>query len=665
MLEDDGRVFAAASIRQILSYLRNMLGALAASPERKLSRLTLAVGQALNSVQPGSDVEPRESSIPALFDRQAAATPDAIALRYVDDTGNPATMTYRCLAQRASSLALRLLAQGAAPETRIAVLLGSSAARPIAILAIMMTGACYVALDARWPPERLAFVLDDAAATMIVADALHAPRFGFTTRPVLVPDMADYDDAPDAGRLLGPAPRNIAYVLYTSGSTGVPKGVAIEHRNAVALLRWAEAAFSLQERAEILAATPLCFDLSIFEMFLPLVSGTTCVLADSVLELHALAERSAPTLINTVPSVLEEALRAGAIPPSVTTVNFAGEPLHRQTVDALYALEGVRRVLNLYGPTETTTYSSAAALTPTDVSAPSIGTAIAGTRIDVIDELGHRVPVGVQGELAISGMGVTRGYLGQPDLTAFHFRPDPHPERPGARRYHTGDIARAAPHGSLRFLGRRDRQIKLRGYRIELPEIEAALRGHPAVRSTAVTVQSLPGSAGQVLAAHVVTDADAHCNAADLRDYLTVRLPEYMVPASIVLVDALAQTVSGKLDLSLLAAPVASCSAAADTATERQLVDIWREILDRDQIDVERPFFELGGTSLLLVRLAALVYERLDVSLPVLEFVHHPSIRGLARHLDLRVVDTGPTQGDAARRHRMEQRIDALRARAS
>ena len=669
VLEYDGGLFDAATVRRILSHFRSVLCALAAAPGEKVARLAFAAAPRpkMHSEWTCPDADGLGAGIPELFARQAAAIPDAIALRFNHPGGDPAAMTYRQLAHRANRLARRLVARGATAETRIGVLLDASPARPIALLAIMMAGACYVALDARWPDERLALVLDNAAAAMVIADTQHVRRFDPTARPVVSVDDADRDGDAGTGRLLGPDPRNIAYVLFTSGSTGAPKGVAIEQRNVAAFLRSARTAFSIEERAEVLAATPLCFDLSVFELFLPLVWGTTAVLADSVLELHAVAERSALTLVNTVPSVIEEVLRAGVLPKSVVTVNLAGEPLHRPTVDALYALGSVRRVLNLYAPAETTTYSSATTLSPGDVSMPSIGVPIGGTRIDVVDARGEAVPVGVQGELTISGTGVARGYLGQPALTAGSFRPDPLAESFGGRRYHTGDIGRMASDGSLRFLGRRDRQIKLRGYRIELPEIEASIRSHGGVRSATVMLRTTPGAVAPALVAHVVADEDAGCTAVGLREYLGARLPEYMVPASIVLVGDLAHTLTGKVDHLALAATVAPSAAhgVAETATEQRLLDIWREILGRDDINVEHPFFEAGGTSLLLLRLATLVRERLGANLPVIAFLHHPSIRGLARYLDAGEADAATPQFGAAARHRIGRRIDVLQAKAS
>ncbi|MCP4661995.1 MAG: AMP-binding protein, partial [bacterium] len=335
------------------------------------------------------------------------------------------------------------------------------------------------------------------------------------------------------------AAANLATLIYTSGSTGRAKGVAIAHRSAVAMVEWAREVFSPAEVAGVLASTSICFDLSIFELFVPLSRGGTVILAENALALPTLAASAEVTLVNTVPSALRELLRLAPLPAAVRTVNLAGEPFHQTLVDEAYRQAAVERVFNLYGPSEDTTYSTFARLEsgrrglplfegassdnrpqaasnqrlrPTAASErPPIGRPLANTRVWLLDRRLRPVPVGVPGELCLSGDGLARGYFDRPELTAAAFVPNPFSDAAGGRLYRTGDLARYRPDGTLEFLGRRDHQVKLRGFRIELGEIETALVRHPGVREAVVMVreQASGGAEDKRLVAYLVADADA------------------------------------------------------------------------------------------------------------------------------------------------------------
>ena len=301
-------------------------------------------------------------------------------------------------------------------------------------------------------------------------------------------------------------PDNLAYVIYTSGSTGKPKGVAIEHGSAVALLHWAGDIFSPQLLNGVLASTSLCFDLSIFELFVPLSFGGRIVLVENALELANLGGNAGVSLLNTVPSVAAELVRSNVIPESVKAVNLAGEALGRGLVEQLY--QELEAVYNLYGPTEDTTYSTWALIARDEKRAPAIGRPIAGTQVYVLDGYGEPVPIGVPGELYLGGEGLARGYLQRPELTAERFVANPFSNTPGARMYRTGDLVRYRGAGELEYLGRLDQQVKLRGFRIELGEVETALLSHAMVSQCAVTVREDDGCEKR-LVGYVVLESEA------------------------------------------------------------------------------------------------------------------------------------------------------------
>jgi len=505
------------------------------------------------------------------------------------------------------------------------------------LLAALKLGAAYVSLDPRYPTERLASILEDAAPAAVVARRDLIARLPRGTAALTLESLTA-DDAPPPS--IDVDPRQLAYLLFTSGSTGRPKGVAIAHEAASRMVQWAGEVFDAEELAGVLAATSINFDLSVFELFVPLAHGGAIVLADDALALPELPQREAVTLINTVPSAIAALLRLNALPASVRTVNLAGEALPRQTVNALYALPHIQKVYNLYGPSEDTTYSTFALMEREGEAAPPIGRPIANTRAYVVDDGLRLAAPGAPGELLLAGDGLARGYLNQADLTAERFIPDPFGETIGGRLYRTGDLARWLPDGQLGCLGRIDFQVKLRGFRIELGEIEARLRSLDTTQEAAAVVrEDRPGA--PTLTAYVTAAANAKPQPAALREALRTALPDYMVPDAVMVVDALPLTPNGKLDRKALAREAAYAPETGEptkavpprTPEERMLAEIWTEVLGRDDIGAHDHFFDLGGHSLLGTRVIARVRDLFGVELPVRALFEAPVLSDLAERV--------------------------------
>ncbi|HWN42639.1 MAG TPA: amino acid adenylation domain-containing protein, partial [Thermoanaerobaculia bacterium] len=622
-LEYDSALFDAATAFRFLRRFETLLTGCLADPALRFSELPLldhAERQQLLVWGAGGRLAGGPACIHQLFEAQAARTPEAPALVHGD-----ITLTYRELDRRAGQLAHRLRALGVGPEQRVGICMERSPALVIGMLGILKAGGAYAPVDPAYPRERQAFLLDDAEAPVLLTEKALLERLPpFAGRILLSqdegPDEEEWSPVPVG-------PENLAYVIYTSGSTGRPKGVAIEHASASALIRWAAEVFPREELAAVLASTSVCFDLSVFELFVPLSLGGTVVLAGNALDLPALAEQV--TLVNTVPSAMAELVRSGGLPASLRAVNLAGEPLPRELVERIHERAPGARVLNLYGPSEDTTYSTFAVIPPGETRSPAIGRPVAGTRVLVLDRWLRLAPAGVPGELFLGGAGLARGYLHRPDVTAERFVPDPGSAEPGARLYRTGDLVRYRADGDLDFLGRIDNQVKVRGFRIELGEIEAALESHPAVESAAVLALE-----GRLVAFVVPTTASG------LRGHLQDRLPEFMMPSAWVLLEALPLTPNGKVDrraLARLGVPrvePAEAAVAPRTTTEELLARLWAEILKLQRVGVEDDFFELGGHSLLATRVVSRVREAFGVELPVRALFESPRIAALAARIE-------------------------------
>jgi len=549
------------------------------------------------------------------FEQQTRRIPDDVAVTCGQDS-----LTYAQLNERADKLAVRLMELGAGPDRLVGICHGRTLNLLPAMLAVLKSGSAYVPIDPAYPPKRVRYIVDDAQVALVVADARGRAALGSHGCSIVDPDDVFAQPLLHAAgptRSVGVTGADLAYVIYTSGSTGNPKGVLIEHRNAAAFIQWALGYYAGSELSSVLASTSICFDLSIFELFVTLAAGGRVVLVENVLALRN-GDVDELSLINTVPSAIRGLLDAKAIPSSIRCINLAGELLRQDLVDALYDL-GTSKVYDLYGPSEDTTYSTACLRTRGGET--SIGRPIAHTQVYVLDDAGDPLPPGILGELYIGGAGLARGYLHQPALTDEKFVFNRHSN---SRLYRTGDVVRFMADGRLQYLGRKDAQVKVRGYRIEPGEIEACLLEHPSVADCVVVGREITAQSGKSLVAYIVaqpghgeTGPSSELPVADLATFVAERLPAYMVPSHFMSVPALALTPNGKVDR--LALSMAGDIPREESPheergyiapandIEQRLHRLWGGVLNQERIGTRDDFFSRGGDSLLLLKLASAI----------------------------------------------------------
>ncbi|WP_372422061.1 amino acid adenylation domain-containing protein [Salinarimonas chemoclinalis] len=623
-LEHRADTISEALAGRMLESWQRIMTAIADDPDAAIASIDTA-GAADRLLRAGllrADVPLDPIDPVAAFAAVAANMPATTAIHH-----DGARTSYAALAGRVAAIADALAARGIGAGDFVGVCLRRTPDLVATLLAVLDRGAAYVPLDPAYPADRLDYIARDASCALIVCEAATRAALPAGTSAFL--DLAAVPAAAGGGFVAAPARHEAgtAYLIYTSGSTGRPKGVVIPHRALRAFLGWARTQFAPDEIACVLASTSVCFDLSVFEIFLPLSLGGAIRLAETAMDLVDRPE-PVPSLINTVPSAMTELAQLGALAPATKVVNLAGEPLTRRLCDAVFARLPDVRLCNLYGPSEDTTYSTWAEIAADDRAEPSIGVPIAGTNGYVLDEGLRPVPAGAAGELFLGGDGVALGYLGRPALTAERFLPDPF--LPGRRMYRTGDRVALQPDGNLRYLGRNDHQIKLRGFRIETPEIESVAQHVAGVERAIVTVCEVAGS--RQLAIYWTGGAAEGA----VRDALRRALPAHMVPARYVPLATFPLNANGKIDRARLPAPVevAPERVVEITPGERQVAEIVAELTRATAVDGDTDFFECGGHSLLAMRLIALVQDRLGVRLTLAEMFGLRTVRAIAARIE-------------------------------
>jgi amino acid adenylation domain-containing protein len=650
-MEYNTDLFDAVTIERMGAHLKMLLEGVAADPARRLSELPLlteAEERLMLSEWNDTRAEfPRGLCLQQLFEQQVERTPDAVALVCGDRQ-----LTYAELDGRANRLAGELRRLGVGPEDFVGILMERSAEMIVALPAVLKAGAAYLPLDPAHPRERLAFMLEDAGASVLLTQERLRERL-----PALHPRMVCLDMNGEAVERLeagdvdsGVSPLNAACVIYTSGSTGRPKGVLVEHRSLVNYILSAGETFDLKESDRVLQFASISFDAAAEEIFTCLSRGAMLVLRSE--EMLSTAEGFLRTCGQMGVTVLDlptaywhllaGELHAGraVMPECVRLVVIGGEKAHAGQVSRWH--ETVRqqvRLVNTYGPTEATVVATACELRAVEGGAQRaevpIGRAVSNVTTYLLDRRLRPVPVGVVGELYIGGAGVTRGYWNRPELTAERFLPNPFAPDAGERMYRTGDLVRYLPDGEIEYVGRADSQVKVRGFRIELGEVETVLRSHAAVRD-AVVLASEDGEGGRRLIAYVAAEPGRVVTESELRGYVRGSLPEYMVPSAVMVLEQMPLLPNGKLDRGALPAPSGSRQYLTSSADARDLVEdvlahIWAEVLKLEQVGVNENFFDLGGHSLLATQVVSRVREAFRVEVSLRGLFEKPTVAELSK----------------------------------
>ena len=635
-------LFDASTVRRMLGHYEKVLESVASDPDQCLSDIPLLTEEERERMlvewnKTAADF-PQGKCVHELFLDQVAATPKSVAVVFGNES-----LTYEELNWRANQLAHHLKFLGAGPESLVAISLERSLEMVIALLGTLKAGAAYVPLDPSFPPDRLRFMLDDIKASLLLTRSEDRQRLGelpANVRAICLDTDWRLISEEDDGELTVPVTsENLAYVIYTSGSTGWPKGVQIPHRAVVNFLHSMRREPGLTSADKLLAVTSISFDIAALEIFLPLTVGASMIVAGAeeifdAAKIRALIRASGATVMQATPSFWQFLIESDWFGDRRMKILCGGEALSRELADKL--LERAGQVWNLYGPTETTIWSAVCRIMPG--AAPiSIGHPVANTRLYLLDAHLQPVPLGVSGELHIGGEGLARGYLNRPELTAEKFIRDPF--REGKRLYKTGDLVRYRADRTLECFGRNDFQIKLRGHRIDLGEIESILRRYPNVCGAVVLLRE--DVRGQKrLVAYLQRSARPSPDAGRLQQFLKTKLPDYMLPSAFVVLDRLPLTPNGKINRKALPAPVSERPEAKHgftpprTLAEETLAKIWRGLLRQEVIGIDDNFFENGGHSLLAMQMLTRVRHELKTELSLRNIFEAPTIAELASMLD-------------------------------
>ena len=645
--------FERSAITRLAMHLDRLLETLIRDPDARLSQFDVLLPSERHQllVQWNDTATPEQPSrcIHELIAEQARRTPDTIAVTHGDRS-----LTYAQLDSGADQLANRLLRRGVAPDHVVGLCVDRSVEMVVGVLGILKAGAAYLPLSARTPVERLKYMLSDAGAKTLVTEQAHLPLLDFFAGETISIDDSSPELDARAAPLHRAVPDNIAYVIYTSGSTGAPKGVMVRHAGLVNYVTYAARRFDVTHGSGCLVATPLSFDTTVTSLFTPLVTGQTVHVLDENAQLDRLADALLHaqdlTFAKLTPSHLDglaeafqdqEGVHSPLLSGRVRAFVAGGEVL-RPAVLPLWRQHAPEiRIFNSYGPTESTVACSDCEADDSmqDLNSVPIGRPIANHCLYVLDERYELAPAGVVGELCVAGIGLARGYLGRAGLTARHFIANPFAQ--GERMYCTGDLVRHLPDGQLQFVGRKDSQVKIRGHRIEVGEIEAPLLAHEQIRQAAVVAVADAAETGALkLLAYITCVADAQIPSADtLRAYLQQRLPDYMMPSSFLILDEMPLTANGKIDrralLNMDAQPTRDNDfRAPETPLQKTLARIWSDVLRVEQVGLQDNFFDLGGHSLSAMRVVAQIRQKLRSDLPIPTFFAKPTIAELAEELE-------------------------------
>jgi amino acid adenylation domain-containing protein len=631
-------LFESARMERLVQHYCRLLEGIVADPGQRISHLPLLDPEALQRLLlDGNDTATdfaRNSSVPQVFDHVAATHADDPAVSCGD-----ATLSYRELAQQSRDVAGLLLHNGVGRGDPVGVYLDRCVDLPGVLLGVLRAGAAYVPLDPAYPAQRLAWMAADCGARIVLASRRRMPTLEGPVGTLAIEDAPRAPEPP----AIAPAPDDLAYLLYTSGTTGLPKGVAVSHRNILRTVTGTRC-LGLEAGRSVLQFAPVAFDASTFEIWGPLLCGGQLVMHPPGLPtLEALGrfirDRRIDTAFLTTGLFRQLIETCPADLRGLSVLLTGGEAMPVATARAAWKALPRTRLFNMYGPTECTTFATAYPMVdPDEIGATvPIGRPVTNTTAYVLDGRGNPVPIGIPGELHLGGEGVAQGYWQRPELTAQQFIEDRFAGRPGARLYRTGDIVERRADGNLLFIGRRDRQVKLNGYRIELAEVEAALERHESVSCAAALVT---GRESPHLAAFVEPVAGARLEVQELAHFLSGQLPSHMRPERIEVLDRLPVTSVGKLDHDALATRAAVChsgdagNAPPRTATEQRLARLWEDLLDAQDVGVADNFFRLGGHSLAATRLLSRVRHHFQVDVSMRSFFDDPTVAGLAATIE-------------------------------
>src|SRR5579884_157746 len=636
-------LFEASTIDRMCKHFQVLLEGITSTPDRCLHELPLLTEseqwQLLVEWNNTGTQYPREHCIHQIVESQAKRTPDAVAVICGNDY-----LTYAQLNQRANQVAHYLCSLGVGPEVLVGLCMERSIMMIVGILAVLKAGGAYVPLDPAYPEERLAFMLEDAGTRVLLTQQQLVTKLAALHVQIVCLDAQNSVIAEQDSGLLFPAitSENLAYVMYTSGSTGKPKGVCITHQNVIRLVKGTNYV-ELSEKEVFLQFAPISFDASTFEIWACLLNGARLVVPPprmfSLEELGQFIQRYQVTTLWLTAGLFHQMVENHLEDLMHVQQLLAGGDILSPTYVQRASQAGCR-IINGYGPTEGTTFTCCYSIPPGSVLSSSvpIGRPISHTQMYLLDPRLHPVPIGVTGEIYIGGDGLARGYLNRPELTAERFIPNPFSTEVGQRLYRTGDLARYLPDGAIEFLGRNDNQIKLRGFRIETGEIEAALSRHPAVgEATVVVREDTPGN--RYLVAYIVPKAGETCSGSELHDFLKALLPAYMLPAAIVLVDEFPLTPNGKVDRKALHIVGGSqleekvCFVAPRNALEAQIAEIFEDVVGKSPIGVIDNFFALGGHSLSAMRLLSRLQSKFGQSISLSDFFQEATVECIANVL--------------------------------